>query len=255
MRAAMLMAMARRVASRMLSAKGQGRYKGKVYNILYMGDTKYGPRARLQFLDGSKDFWVDASLVDVVRGTAPRAPVPPRSRAPSAPRRPSPPHVSGERTVERKSKGRDDGYDVGEVIRLPRVSGGGGPDGHWWVVIESRKYQEPDEDEWMVSARVRPATDAEALPHASALDQKKFRDDMLEELDKLVRNMSNLVEDIDKTTPGAKQIVLFRNMAGSDYYIVEDDRVIRITSDYDMGPRYWVSKAPRALEIAKLLAT
>lgn len=42
-----------------------GIYKGKKYRLMFLGPTKYGQRARLQFFDGSKDFWVDASLVQV----------------------------------------------------------------------------------------------------------------------------------------------------------------------------------------------
>ncbi len=42
---------------------GTASYKGRTYNLLYIGDTKFGRRARLAFSDGSKDFWVDASLV------------------------------------------------------------------------------------------------------------------------------------------------------------------------------------------------
>jgi hypothetical protein len=40
-------------------------YKGHSYRVLYIGQTKYGRRARLQFFDGSKDFWVDAGLVSI----------------------------------------------------------------------------------------------------------------------------------------------------------------------------------------------
>ena len=36
-------------------------YKGKTYVVLWTGGTKYGRRAHLQFRDGSRDFWVDAS--------------------------------------------------------------------------------------------------------------------------------------------------------------------------------------------------
>ena len=38
-------------------------YKGRTYRCLFIGATKYGRRAHLQFMDGTKDFWVDASLV------------------------------------------------------------------------------------------------------------------------------------------------------------------------------------------------
>ena len=45
------------------------KYKGKVYRVLYQGPTRYGDRANLQFLDGSKSFWVDARLVTPHQGT------------------------------------------------------------------------------------------------------------------------------------------------------------------------------------------
>ena len=43
---------------------GKAIYKGKPYNLLYKGKTKYGERAHLQFLNGTKDFWVDANRLD-----------------------------------------------------------------------------------------------------------------------------------------------------------------------------------------------
>lgn len=41
-------------------------YKGRKYRLLWSGKTKYGQRAHLEFFDGSKDFWVDASKVTEV---------------------------------------------------------------------------------------------------------------------------------------------------------------------------------------------
>ena len=38
-------------------------YKGKTYRLEYLGPTKFGRRAKLAFMDGSKEFWVDAALV------------------------------------------------------------------------------------------------------------------------------------------------------------------------------------------------
>lgn len=38
-------------------------YKGRKYKLLWVGDTKFGRRAHLGFWDGSKSFWVDATLV------------------------------------------------------------------------------------------------------------------------------------------------------------------------------------------------
>lgn len=44
-------------------------YKGRTYKCLYSGKTKFGMKAKLAFMDGSKEFWVDLSTVelDVVR--------------------------------------------------------------------------------------------------------------------------------------------------------------------------------------------
>jgi hypothetical protein len=38
-------------------------YKGKTYRLEFLGQTKFGRKAKLAFLDGSKEFWVDAALV------------------------------------------------------------------------------------------------------------------------------------------------------------------------------------------------
>jgi len=53
---------------RHMSARNQARkpfaeYKGRTYKLLYLGPTKYGRKAKLQFMDGSKEFWVDANKV------------------------------------------------------------------------------------------------------------------------------------------------------------------------------------------------
>jgi hypothetical protein len=40
-------------------------YKGRKYRCLFHGQTKFGPRAHLQFWDGSKDFWVPGESVTV----------------------------------------------------------------------------------------------------------------------------------------------------------------------------------------------
>jgi hypothetical protein len=42
-------------------------YKGRTYRVLFLGNTKFGRRANLEFTDGSKSFWVDASMVSNVR--------------------------------------------------------------------------------------------------------------------------------------------------------------------------------------------
>jgi hypothetical protein len=39
-------------------------YKGRKYKLLFLGDTRHGKRAKLAFLDGSKEFWVPANLLN-----------------------------------------------------------------------------------------------------------------------------------------------------------------------------------------------
>lgn len=43
-------------------------YKGRKYRLLFIGNTKYGRRAHLEFFDSSKNFWVDAGLVSESNG-------------------------------------------------------------------------------------------------------------------------------------------------------------------------------------------
>lgn len=47
----------------MTTATKTAQYKGRTYRLLYIGQTKFGRRAKLGFTDGSKEFWVDAALV------------------------------------------------------------------------------------------------------------------------------------------------------------------------------------------------
>jgi hypothetical protein len=44
-------------------------YKGRAYQLLWEGNTRYGHRAHLRFLDGSKEFWVDAGNISHVAGS------------------------------------------------------------------------------------------------------------------------------------------------------------------------------------------
>lgn len=48
-------------------------YKGRTYRLEFLGKTKFGERAKLAFMDGSKEFWVDASLVSETTGSAARS--------------------------------------------------------------------------------------------------------------------------------------------------------------------------------------
>lgn len=73
-------------------------------------------------------------------------------------------------TIVARRQGRGDKrYTVGQVMHAPKVSApGGGPDGHYYVVLRSRLHA-PNEDlghyDWTESAEVRAATEDEAARH------------------------------------------------------------------------------------------
>ncbi len=46
---------------------GKASYKGRTYRLLYAGTTKYGQKAKLAFMDGSKEFWADLALVQITQ--------------------------------------------------------------------------------------------------------------------------------------------------------------------------------------------
>jgi hypothetical protein len=48
-----------------MTAKKTATYKGRTYRLLFIGTTKFGQKAKLGFMDGSKEFWVDSNLVTV----------------------------------------------------------------------------------------------------------------------------------------------------------------------------------------------
>jgi hypothetical protein len=58
-------------------------YKGRKYLLVWAGQTKFGQRAKLAFLDGSAEFWVDLSRVSTQ--TSKPAVVPAVKPAPVAP--------------------------------------------------------------------------------------------------------------------------------------------------------------------------
>ncbi len=49
-------------------------YKGRKYRLVWQGQTKFGRRAKIQFFDGSKEFWVNADSIRVTESSsAPRS--------------------------------------------------------------------------------------------------------------------------------------------------------------------------------------
>ena len=79
--------------------------------------------------------------------------------------------------VNRPSKSPSDTYRLGLCQWYGSLSGGGGPDGHYWTVEEVLgKWRDEQTYRWMVSAKLRPATaDEAALVHARRLAQQEVR--------------------------------------------------------------------------------
>lgn len=46
-----------------MAATQTATYKGRTYRLLWQGSTRYGRRAKLGFMDGTKQFWVDESRI------------------------------------------------------------------------------------------------------------------------------------------------------------------------------------------------
>lgn len=44
-------------------------YKGRKYKVQYAGKTKFGLKAKLSFMDGSKEFWVPLNAVQPTRSS------------------------------------------------------------------------------------------------------------------------------------------------------------------------------------------
>ena len=88
--------------------------------------------------------------------------------------------------ISRRSRGRDDGYTVGQVLHCPRIKGGGGADGHYWTVVrQMRKWRDDDTDDWMVGATIRPATDAECAPLAARILARAAREQLQQDLERI----------------------------------------------------------------------
>jgi hypothetical protein len=79
-------------------------------------------------------------------------------------------------------------YNVGDVIRFPKIPGGGG-DGFYWTVIKSSRIKEFDHDDdviWNEVTYIFPSTDAECMQlmaaHMTASETKSFITDLVKDL-------------------------------------------------------------------------
>lgn len=159
----------------------------------------------------------------------------------------------GEQLVHRRSRDRLDCYDVGAVLRLARVAGGGGPDGHFWTVVaQAGRWRDDDTDEWHVSAIVRPATDEEAAPVVARLAAAERRKNLLAELGRIVRSVETHTDE--QVPAGGRELVMHRTLAGSRRYVLASDGAVwEAESSYDDTPRQWCTRDPRAAEILREL--
>lgn len=58
-------------------------YKGRKYRLAFIGQTKFCRRAKLEFFDGSKEFWVAADAVSITENSPAKSSGFKRSRRPS----------------------------------------------------------------------------------------------------------------------------------------------------------------------------
>lgn len=190
------------------------------------------------------------------------ASAPRRPRAPQQPTAVQPP----DQVVYRRSTGRDDaGAESGTTVRLSRVAGGGGPDGHYWTVLATGKLP-PNEDngdyDWQIWTHVRPATDAEAAPVAERLTAKATREAAttaaLAELESLVVRDEQRTPESEARLPEGREYVVHPGAHGSGrevYRLTPDGRVARYQTGHydDFRASLWTTSDPRAVEVLSTL--
>ena len=152
----------------------------------------------------------------------------------------------GERQITARSVDRDDRYEIGEVRYIPKVSGGGGEDGHWFTVVAEWKSG-PNEDnqkfDWTKEAIVRAATPEEVEVASKERDAQKAA----ALLEGIPRRIADFVQNVENSVPyesvnslsGAWSHEIRGNMAGSETLYVTADSVIVVKSSYDDGPWCW----------------
>jgi hypothetical protein len=160
------------------------------------------------------------------------------------PRKEAPVIPANAQSIQRRSAGKADGYEVGAIMRLGNVAGGGGPDGHYFRVISASKYRDDDYDEWYATAYVVPATDAEAAPVAERIARKAAAKAEAEALMRALGASKSASMHLDQEPAGA-MVTLWedRRAAGSEAWIAIGQQVYYTQSSYDDGPRWWATSA------------
>lgn len=211
------------------------------------------PKCGLPISAGAKVEWSKGAKATHVACPVSAKPVPLRKVATRAPRARRDP-VAGEQTISRRSSGRGDSYDVGATVYLPRVRGGSG-DGHWHTIV-STWSDAPCEDmghyDWMCSALVRPATDAERMTAQTARSASQRRAALAAIPAWVVSQVRQSEHCTDESVPaGAWRYSVGARMAGSETLYVTVDAVWYVESSYDDGPRVW--RMPVAAEAVAML--
>lgn len=180
------------------------------------------------------------------------------ARAPRAVRNPQPKLATGEQFVQRA--GNDPApYTVGETLRFNNVTGGGGPDGHYWTVTWASGSRRGNEDNQeferrIVSGHVRPATDGEAAPVAERIAAANAKKEGAETLC-AVLSASKSGHTYDGPPAEVETIWEESRPAGSERWSADPSgQVYYTSSDYDMGPSTWTSSATKE-QVEALRAT
>lgn len=179
-------------------------YKGREYELLWEGKTKFGRRAKLGFLDGSKEFWVDADTLGGIAAPA-KGKAPPYSRQSTKGRTGGggrrPPKSAGVLkegggvkafSYQRVPEGADATAQIGRTYR-------NGTGGDIVTVVGAESWYVSDEANedmgdmrgggWSQTRYVRPATPEEASPILKAEKEKQTAAEKDKRFDAIIREV------------------------------------------------------------------
>lgn len=145
--------------------------------------------------------------------------------------------TSNTRTIERDGPQR---YRVGETYRIGRVSGGGGPDGHYWTVVDewlghhTQFSDDTREGEPCAAATVRPATDEEAAAMAERIAAKADDDKRKLALREALR--SSILRPSD-SKPATGAVIVARDRLASEWWEQDSEGAIWCNLPCGMGVR------------------
>lgn len=186
-----------------------------------------------------------------IAAAAPKAPRAPKAAAPKV-------DTTGCQYLSRRSTGRDDGYDVGQVLHAPKIAGGGG-DGHYWTVVKvERKWKDDDTDEWMVACYARPSIPEEFEGPLARRTAKANHEALVKELESLARAGTNYSDaEAIKPTDGREVVInLGAHGSGKIVAVLSEDGAVSVWcsgfyDDYRQSLQ--VTRSARAVEIMGLL--